>query len=314
MARRRPNAHPPQVTDLDPRIATLTGAATATPLARIQDLWSGYGQVLRYRLDGDRTVVVKQVQPPRDRGRSHARKLRSYEVEQAWYREFAPRCDDGCRIARCLHAGREGGGWLFIFEDLDAAGFPGRSRDPRGAALDACIDWLAAFHARFLDCPPTGLWSTGTYWHLATRPDELAAMPRSPLRDAAGAIDARLAAVRHRTLVHGDAKPANFCWSADGQRVAAVDFQYVGGGCGMKDLAYLLSGEERGTVQHGLDRYFSALRAALPGDRGAAVEAEWRPLYPWAVADFHRFLAGWSPGWRVPGHEQALTRQVLAAL
>ena len=41
--------------------------------------------------------------------------------------------------------------------------------------------------------------------------------------------------------MHGDAKLANFLFTSDHSQVAGVDFQYVGGGCGMKDVAYLLS-------------------------------------------------------------------------
>ncbi len=297
------------------RIAAVTGASEAVRGEHIQSLWSGYGEVVRYELYGAElgSVVVKHVSPPKGSGRSHDRKLRSYEVEQAWYRDWSSRCLGACRVPRCLFVERERGEWLFVFEDLDAAGFAGRSHYLSDRQLNACLRWLAAFHATFVGERPRGLWKTGTYWHLRTRPDEHKSMPRGPLRDAAAAIDKRLSAARFTTLVHGDAKPANFCFSADGGRVAAVDFQYVGGGCGMKDVAYLLSGEDGGATRRGLDIYFRALREALPADADA-IETEWRALYPWAWADFHRFLAGWAPDWRIGKHGQSMTRKVLAKL
>jgi len=139
-------------------------------------------------------------------------------------------------------------------------------------------------------------------------------MERGPLRDAANAIDARLNSAEWQTLVHGDAKPANFCFSRDGGKVAAVDFQYVGGGCGMKDVAYLLAGEDKNTVDRGLSVYFAALNSKL-AEKGIAAQPivkEWRALYPWAWADLQRFLAGWAPNWRFRPHELAMTKQVIA--
>ena len=299
------------------RIAELIGASQAVRGERIQSLWDGYGEVVRYALvDAPlASVVVKHVKPPKSKGRSHQRKLRSYAVEQAWYSDWATQCDSGCRVPRCFGAERSGDDWLFVLEDLDAAGFDHRSRWLSDTQLDACIRWLAHFHAGFLGLSPAGLWETGTYWHLHTRPDEFAAMPSGALRRAAPQIDLRLSAARFTTLVHGDAKPANFCFSADGRSVAAVDFQYVGGGCGMKDLAYLLSGEDRRATERGLDVYFDALRQALGEfEDPADVEREWRALFPWAWADFHRFLAGWAPGHGVSKHGAALTDAVLREL
>jgi hypothetical protein len=70
--------------------------------------------------------------------------------------------------------------------------------------------------------------------------------------------------------------------------VAAVDFQYVGGGCGMKDVAYLLDDDRE------LDFYFSELRNRLSEDVDAdALETEWRELFPVARLDYERFLDGW---------------------
>ena len=171
---------------------------------------------------------------------------------------------------------------------------------------------------------PRGLWQTGTYWHLATRPDECAAISDLRLQEAAPVIDSWLSRARFQTLLHGDAKLANFCFSADGQAVAAVDFQYTGGGCGMKDVAYFLGSclsdqEQMRYEQVLLNSYFDTLREALLVYNKAVefqdIETEWRQLFPVAQADFYRFLAGWMPThWKVNDYNKQVTEQVIAAL
>jgi hypothetical protein len=280
-------------------IAEATGARAARRGARIQSLWAGCGELFRVHLDGGpcATAVVKWARPPTasdDVG--DARKRRSYEVETAWYQGPAARCGEGCRVARLLGGRAEAGEWILVLEDLDAAGFGARRRHIEGRALDACIRWLAIFHARFLGASPEGLWPTGTYWHLATRREELEALGDPALVESARRLDAQLEGCAFKTLVHGDAKEANFCFDATGAAVAAVDFQYVGGGCGVRDLAYLLHGRD-GAPAGSIDAYFAYLREALsrssPDVDAGALEAEWRALYPVAKADFERFLAGW---------------------
>ena len=124
--------------------------------------------------------------------------------------------------------------------------------------------------------------------------------------------------------MHGDAKLANFCFSEGGDRVAALDFQYVGGGCGMKDVAYFLGsclGEEDCEAREAelLAHYFAELEVALERRRpevdARAVVAEWRTLFPVAWTDFHRFLKGWCPGhWKIHSYSERLAREVLANL
>jgi hypothetical protein len=298
----------------------------------IQDLWSGYGKILRVRLEGGEldTVVVKHVRMPTaahhprvwNSDLSHGRKVRSYEIETAWYRDWSARCDESCRIPRFLAFERDGDEVLMVLEDLDASGYPERMGHVGPRQIEVCLAWLANFHATFMGEPPTGLWRTGTYWHLETRPQELEALDDPGLRSAAGKIDRRLDEAKFKTVVHGDAKLANFCFSEAGDRVAAVDFQYVGGGCGMKDVAYFVGSclDERACEERGpdlLDRYFSELRAVLSARRpevdADALEAEWRGLYPVAWTDFHRFLKGWSPGhWKINSYSERLAREVVA--
>ena len=259
-----------------------------------------------------------------DTVRSHQRKLKSYRVESAWYREAGRRCDESCRVPRCLGLEEVGGEIILVLEDLDASGFSRRVTSASRVEIDDCLRWLAEFHATFLGSLQTNLWDTGTYWHLGTRPDELEALGDAPLRQAAPAIDQSLRDVRFQTFVHGDAKLANFCFSETGSGVAAVDFQYVGGGCGMKDVAYFIGSavaeaqcEQLEPIL--LDHYFECLRAALERWSapavGREVEAEWRPLFRVAWADFHRFLKGWCPGhWKINDFSERVCREVVESL
>jgi len=126
-----------------------------------------------------------------------------------------------------------------ILEDLDLH-YPNRFTTLSFEQCIACVHWLAKFHAQYLHHPGNSLWPIGTYWHLDTRADEFAAMPASELKDAAASISQRLNHCTYKTLVHGDAKVANVCFPKTNGDVAFVDFQYVGKGCGMSDLAYFL--------------------------------------------------------------------------
>ncbi len=321
--------------ELSKIILDATGADEIYPLGTIQTLWSGYGSLDRYGLVGAElgSIIVKHVKLPtkgnkHPRGwnsdRSHQRKLRSYQVETAWYRHYAARCDTHCRVPRSLALEQHKDEFLIILEDLDSSGFPKRKERVGKNEMVACLKWLAYFHATFIGVKPEGLWKTGTYWHLKTRPDELKAMDDDALKKAAPVLDRALADAPFQTLVHGDAKLANFCFSNNGSKVAAVDFQYVGGGCGMKDVAYFISSclnehECERMEKTLLDAYFSALTDALkkhhPEIDPAAVEAAWRPMYALAWTDFYRFLKGWSPGhWKMHGYSERIARKVVAEL
>lgn len=324
----------PSNVDFEMAVLSASGATAITHTETVQSLWSGYGQIVRCYLDGAPipSVIVKHVRWPQERSHprgwatdiGHERKLRSYEVETAWYRTHASRCSEDCRVPRQLAIEAGETEVMMVLEDLDTSGFAGRRDRVGEAELSACLSWLANFHATFMGEASDGLWPTGTYWHLATRPDELDALDDGPLKSAAVEIDRRLNASRFQTFVHGDAKLANFCFGDGGRQAAAVDFQYVGGGCGMKDFAYFIGScldedEAERQAPALLDHYFELLREALGrSDQDvdfAALEHDWRALYPVAWTDFYRFLRGWSPGhWKLHGYSERLANKVLESL
>lgn len=328
-------------------VLSATGAQTINNSTVIQSLWSGYGQIVRLGLSGGAhpSVVLKHIKLPDagkhprgwNTGLSHQRKIRSYQVEAHWYQHYAAQCSSDCMVPVCLAVNAEACETILVLTDLDVVGFDLRKNSVEIHDIHACLDWLANFHATFLDSEADGLWECGTYWHLDTRPDELAALNDNALREAAPRIDQKLRQCRYQTLVHGDAKLANFCFSENNfssgfstsdsspaksyPRVAAVDFQYVGRGCGMKDVAYFLGSclnqdECEAMESQLLDYYFSVLTDRVEqkkiGVNTAELEKEWRETYPVAWADFHRFIKGWSPGhWKINSYSERLTASVI---
>ena len=268
----------------------------------LQTLWSGYGTIERLTLEGGKyqTVILKHIKldeaKQRDVADSYQRKHKSYLVETAWYKNYSMMCDNSCRVPKYLASTVTKDTLFIVLEDLDAAGFPLRRSHLSREELDACLFWLANFHATFLSSSAEALWEIGTYWHLKTRYAELNAMPKGALKKKAHKLDEKLNSAQFQTLVHGDAKPENFCFSKDGF-TAAVDFQYVGRGCGIKDVAYFLWGLSPKQATKMLDLYFEHLGAAVkcrrPDLRFDAVRDEWESLFPVACDDFERFLQGW---------------------
>lgn len=329
-----------------------------THIETLQALWSGYGEISRfYSPKLASPVIIKSVTPPNEvnhpRGWhsdvGHERKLTSYKVEADFYQYFAQRCDEYCYVPRFIAYESSGdneqaaGHQALAMEDLQASGFNDANTELSLDDIKVVISWLAYFHACFMEEHTDRLWPIGSYWHLATRQDEYNVMNDNELKQAAHAIDYTLNNARYKTLVHGDAKLANFCFgefelglelklehekaekdSTFTKRVAAVDFQYIGNGVGVKDLAYFLGSclcDDDLTALHDelLSYYFSELKKGL-SRYGKEVnfsdlEKEWRMLYSYANADFHRFLQGWSPEHhKINPYLQSQTQLVLTKL
>lgn len=298
---------------LKTEIIAFTKASQILNIDVIQELWSGYGAILRIHLSNAfvPSIIVKKIQRPskvnHPRGwnssASDQRKWRSYAVETSWYEDFSAIYRDTARIPEHYFSQTVDQTKYLVLEDLNGSGFPERYEGSDWCVVESCLQWLANFHALGITRTSEKLWDRGTYWHLATRSDEFNVMPTGPLKNKAEIIDETLNNCRYQTIVHGDAKLANFCFSKNLNQVAAVDFQYVGKGCGIKDVMYLMSSsfgsedlfeyEERC-----LDTYFNALKSALGGTKFELeeLEEEWRHMYAFAWADFVRFLEGWSPG------------------
>lgn len=283
---------------------------------------------------------------------SHQRKLKSYQVEVNWYQAYANELSAlGSRdnnadkldlstlgdnanspVPRCFYVEQTSNETLLILEDLHTLGFNQVLKHANNTAISACLKWLGHFHGRYMFINKVSslpreneqyqdLWQQGGYWHLTTRPDELAALSDLRLKNAASLLDKALSECQYQTLIHGDAKLANFCFSENHQHAAAVDFQYIGKGCGMKDVALFLSSvlsfkESAAQINAYLDEYFASLTTSLskhhPTLDSNQVIQTWRPLYAIAWADFQRFIKGWSPVHQKINHyTEALTAQAL---
>ncbi len=318
--------------DLKKKILERTQSSQIKWIENIQELWSGYGIIQRIHLQSNDfpSVILKHIKLPSAKKQStsfsHQRKLRSYQIEMEWYQSWNPiNLKDQCSPSpNSLLVEKEKGEYYLLLEDLNTLGFPLQLRQVNWQQMKVCLCWLANFHAKFLHVKPDQLWKTGTYWHLKTRPDEFKKIAGTPLSQIASRLDQELNASPFLTFVHGDAKLANFCFSSDRQRVAAVDFQYVGGGCGMKDLAYFVGSCfsekecEKNEMQI-LNTYFKELQSAVERYQKKIdfpqLEANWRKLYYYAWCDFYRFLQGWSPEhWSLNTYSRKVEAQIMKEL
>lgn len=277
----------------------------------IQTLWSGYGELLRLKFDG-KSIIVKYVKLPKKLNHprgwnsrfSHERKVKSYKIEVKWYENFARKIDKRCETPKVIKTSFSDDEFLIIMEDLKELGFTKVVKEANKNHLKSVLNWLANFHAKYMNLKTDLLWEEGTYWHLNTRPEELEVLKDEVLKKYAKKLDVILKTSKYQTLVHGDAKLANFCFNEEGTSCAAVDFQYVGHGCAMKDLVYFISSaiNPKQCVENEswiLEFYFKSLGEALhyyhPNIDAKLVESEYRSMFYIAWADFQRFIKGWSP-------------------
>lgn len=172
-----------------------------------------------------------------------------------------------------------------------------------------------------------GLWKQGGYHYLATRMSELHSIDARldswgqlglhADSDLPTAVDWCLNNPSDRThlsLIHGDVKAENMAFSRDGKQMAMYDFQYVGIGLGVQDLAKFLTTSipsrhlnSASAEEDLLKTYHAFLLNNLPED----AEYEWENLiqdWELALVSWVRFLAGWSGGFW--GNVDWLTQRV----
>lgn len=274
----------------------------------VQNLWAGYGELYRCVYKGE-TYVVKEISFPNNIDHSRGwntnagdlRKRKSYQVEIAFYQVYSTEIGKYCRLPKFIDCDESNSGMTLVLEDLKKSGFKEVKMNLKMKELETAISWLAKFHAVNMNKDFPELWEEGSYWYLDTRKEEFDRMEDGKHKQKAREWSDILKNCKYQTLLHGDAKYANFLWSDNGE-IAAVDFQYVGKGCGMKDLVYLLSCDSSDKTNHDklIEYYFKELDNNYQGSDFKEIKEEWEPMFEIARKDFERFLIGWSPGhWKL---------------
>ena len=125
----------------------------------VQSLWSGYGQIIRCKhVTNNKTYIVKLITPnnktahPRgwNTSISHQRKVKSYQVEANFYRDFSYLTDANCKVPTLITTKISDEFTLLVMEDLDQAGYSKRIKTADWQSLSIAIKWLAYFHAKFM--------------------------------------------------------------------------------------------------------------------------------------------------------------------
>eukprot|EP00929_Paragymnodinium_shiwhaense_P108439 TRINITY_DN74763_c0_g1_i1.p1 TRINITY_DN74763_c0_g1~~TRINITY_DN74763_c0_g1_i1.p1 ORF type:complete len:432 (-),score=48.36 TRINITY_DN74763_c0_g1_i1:159-1454(-) len=296
-------------------------------------------------------VVVKRFAPGSAASAlEHERTLHSHTVELAFFDSFSSELlEKGLQIPKALYVHRdpESKRALVVMTDLSASYPLQGARAMSQAEIRGALTWLARLHAAFWEQPSAadrGLWSRGFFWRLDDVSSlQLQQLPRnwsnrymdsgewSRLYAARKALDSAvepcsvLAAkhshrpCRYRTLVHGDAKPANIlCRTADDAgECAFVDFSWTGEGVGACDVVYLLWGVwTRPEIENYARFYHAMLTSLLPkGAASYSFETLWQ-YSEVCVLNLIRWMPGFASGehfWAMPWSMEIL-RDVLDRL
>ena len=178
---------------------------------QVQNLWDDYGAIARFKIDdGNRTksLIIKYIAPPdqSDDPVNHQRKIDSYEFEQNFYENYGNELEGHAKIPKFCGAITMKTQRLFVLEDLkpDYPKITAQAKGPYAKLTDKetsmMLDWLACFHARFLNSDCIDLPKIGTYWHLETRKIEFERMENGPLKLNAHAIYNKLVNSKFRTF------------------------------------------------------------------------------------------------------------------
>lgn len=322
-------------------------------------LWAGYGAIkcLTVRTASDTIkLICKEVNPPKETGVAHERKVTSYLVEIELYKMGALMKAAGVAIADIYHLeSAPTGRATLLMSDLRVlypiAGDSGLDWPKTLAA----VDWLAKFHAfhfeRAESLIDNNLWPEGCYWRLDTRQKEYDDIGREwqRVKNAAVVVADLLKIGTHsstngycypyKTLVHGDYKSPNlqFARITNANRddtmhqeyvCAAVDFQYCGGGYGVRDVLQLIVSScympypynhQRAVALETaiLEHYYARLLCYLEHyGRVTDVKYTYNILtkhYELCMVDYVRFMAGWGM-WGNTEYAEWRTKEILSKL
>eukprot|EP00890_Picochlorum_soloecismus_P006737 jgi/Picsp_1/889/NSC_04376-R1_conserved domain len=324
-----------RVTNVEPILAQCPGAPYSNINARVLcKLWKGYGEIMTVQATDcngtESHLVIKQVHIPgqsdEELGEDHLRKVRSYSVESVFYREMSDRMNSRGVIVPTVRLitgeldtsrstnFKDGMRMSIVMDDLRTQGY---CYERKGNQLSleegkAVLSWLAKFHAVNWQSMHTsssavqeGLWPEATFWQLDSRSEEFKAIDVDwiELKYLAKDIHDALRGSKYRTIIHGDAKAANFFFiqrerGQDVDRIAGYDFQYCGFGDAMRDVAYFLSCSIKPGVLYAHERnlleyYHSQLVANLTEEQahGYSLDAL-QNSYKLCLVDLARFMAG----------------------
>lgn len=209
------------------------------------------------RLSEGPAAIIAKCPSADEKTRAAAQTMRSYTLELNWYRDLAGKIPVAC--PQCLHAERADGDKVFVLllQDLSPARQGDQLAGASPQAIDAALEQAARLHAAHWSDPalPQIPWlaesPTARSFLLAALPSYYAAFRERYASRLAPEIlelgDAMIARMdryfaftpQALTLQHRDFRIDNLLFTPDG-RVFVLDWQTIGLGAGVLDVAYLI--------------------------------------------------------------------------